>query len=238
MEQIAGLASMNSTSSFGVSTITLQFVLDRPIDVAAQDVQAAINVALPGSAEPAPAQRSIQQTHRSSLAITSDSLPLDRVNDFADTLLAQKLSEVTVVRLVTIERQTGCARTLNPAAISALGLSLEDVRTFLAGDVNAPKASKDRDNRSHRVERSDFLCRRLQAGHRRLQNGRRFGSATLRTSSTAWRTTSLRRGSARRMGKSRRCCSTFSVSPGEHHSNRQRVKQLLPRYQHVAAQCT
>ncbi|HEX4630175.1 MAG TPA: efflux RND transporter permease subunit, partial [Chthoniobacterales bacterium] len=78
------------------------------------------------------------------LSITSDTLPLDRVNDFADTLLAQKLSEVTGVGLVTIEgNQKPAVRVqVNPAAISSLGLSLEDVRTILGqANVNAPKGS-------------------------------------------------------------------------------------------------
>src|SRR6478752_463071 len=102
--QIPGLASMNSTSSFGTSTITMQFVLDRPIDVAAQDVQAAINVAsgyLPKDLPNPPKYNKVNpaDTPILTLSITSDSLPLDRVNDFADTLLAQKLSEVTGVGL-------------------------------------------------------------------------------------------------------------------------------------------
>jgi hydrophobe/amphiphile efflux-1 (HAE1) family protein len=147
--QISGLASMNSTSSFGVSTITLQFVLDRPIDVAAQDVQAAINVAggfLPKDLPNPPKYNKVNpaDTPILTLAITSDSLPLDRVNDFADTLLAQKLSEVTGVGLVTIQgNQKPAVRVrVNPAAISSLGLSLEDVRTILGqANVNAPKGS-------------------------------------------------------------------------------------------------
>ena len=133
--QISGLASMNSTSSFGASTITLQFVLDRPIDVAAQDVQAAINVAggfLPPNLPNPPKYNKVNpaDTPVLTLSITSDSLPLDRVNDFADTLLAQKISEVTGVGLVTIQgNQKPAVRVqVNPAAISALGLSLEDVR--------------------------------------------------------------------------------------------------------------
>jgi multidrug efflux pump len=147
--QISGLASMNSTSSFGVSTITLQFVLDRPIDVAAQDVQAAINVAggfLPKDLPNPPKYNKVNpaDTPVLTLSITSDSLPLDKVNDFADTLLAQKLSEVTGVGLVTIQgNQKPAVRVqVNPAAISSLGLSLEDVRTLLGqANVNAPKGS-------------------------------------------------------------------------------------------------
>ena len=163
--QISGLASMNSTSSFGTSTITLQFVLDRPIDVAAQDVQAAINVAggyLPKDLPNPPKYNKVNpaDTPILTLAITSDSLPLDRVNDFADTLLAQKLSEVTGVGLVTIEgNQKPAVRVqVNPAAISALGLSLEDVRTILGqANVNAPKGSFDGPRQSFTIGSNDQI---------------------------------------------------------------------------------
>ena len=163
--QIAGLASMNSTSSFGVSTVTLQFVLDRPIDVAAQDVQAAINVAggfLPKDLPNPPKYNKVNpaDTPILTLSITSDSLPLDRVNDFADTLLAQKLSEVTGVGLVTIQgNQKPAVRVqVNPAAISALGLSLEDVRTILGqANVNAPKGSFEGPRQSFTIGSNDQI---------------------------------------------------------------------------------
>jgi hydrophobe/amphiphile efflux-1 (HAE1) family protein len=163
--QISGLASMNSTSSFGTSTITLQFVLDRPIDVAAQDVQAAINVAggfLPANLPNPPKYNKVNpaDTPILTLSITSDSLPLDRVNDFADTLLAQKLSEVTGVGLVTIQgNQKPAVRVqVNPAAISALGLSLEDVRTILGqANVNAPKGSFDGPRQSYTIGSNDQI---------------------------------------------------------------------------------
>jgi hydrophobe/amphiphile efflux-1 (HAE1) family protein len=163
--QIAGLASMNSTSSFGTSTITLQFVLDRPIDVAAQDVQAAINVAggfLPKDLPNPPKYNKVNpaDTPILTLSITSDSLPLDRVNDFADTLLAQKLSEVTGVGLVTIEgNQKPAVRVhVNPAAISSLGLGLEDVRTILGqANVNAPKGSFDGPRQSFTIGSNDQI---------------------------------------------------------------------------------
>src|ERR1700752_319364 len=163
--QIAGLASMNSTSSFGVSTITLQFVLDRPIDVVAQDVQAAINVAggfLPTGLPNPPKYNKVNtaDTPILTLSITSDSLPLDRVNDFADTLLAQKFSEVTGVGLVTIQgNQKPAVRVqVNPAAISALGLSLEDVRTILGqANVNAPKGSFDGPRQSFTIGSNDQI---------------------------------------------------------------------------------
>jgi hydrophobe/amphiphile efflux-1 (HAE1) family protein len=163
--QIAGLASMNSTSSFGVSTITLQFVLDRPIDVAAQDVQAAINVAtgfLPKDLPNPPKYNKVNpaDTPILTLSITSDSLPLDRVNDFADTLLAQKLSEVTGVGLVMIQgNQKPAVRVqVNPAAISAFGLSLEDVRTILGqANVNAPKGSFEGPRQSFTIGSNDQI---------------------------------------------------------------------------------
>jgi multidrug efflux pump len=163
--QISGLASMNSTSSFGTSTITLQFVLDRPIDVAAQDVQAAINIAggfLPRDLPNPPKYNKVNpaDTPILTLSITSDSLPLDRVNDFADTLLAQKLSEVSGVGLVTIQgNQKPAVRVqVNPAAISALKLSLEDVRTILGqANVNAPKGSFDGPQQSFTIGSNDQI---------------------------------------------------------------------------------
>ena len=163
--QIAGLASMNSTSSFGTSTITLQFVLDRSIDVAAQDVQAAINVAggfLPKDLPNPPKYNKVNpaDTPILTLSITSDSLPLDRVNDFADTLLAQKLSEVTGVGLVTIQgNQKPAVRVqVNPAAISSLGLGLDDVRTILGqANVNAPKGSFDGARQSFTIGSNDQI---------------------------------------------------------------------------------
>ena len=163
--QISGLSSMNSTSSFGTSTITLQFVLDRPIDVAAQDVQAAINVAggfLPANLPNPPKYNKVNpaDTPILTLSITSDSLPLDRVNDFADTLLAQKLSEVTGVGLVTIQgNQKPAVRVqVNPAAISGLGLSLEDVRTILGqANVNSPKGSFDGPRQSFTIGSNDQI---------------------------------------------------------------------------------
>jgi len=163
--QISGLSSMNSTSSFGVSIITLQFVLDRPIDVAAQDVQAAINVAggfLPKDLPNPPKYNKVNpaDTPILTLSITSESLPLDKVNDFADTLLAQKLSEVTGVGLVTIEgNQKPAVRVqVNPAAISSLGLSLEDVRTILGqANVNAPKGSFDGPRQAFTIGSNDQI---------------------------------------------------------------------------------
>src|SRR5213083_3028393 len=143
--QISGLALMTSISSFGNASITLQFNLDRDIDAAAQDVQAAMNAAngvLPRMPNP-PTYSKVNpaDTPILTLAITSDTLPLEKVND-----LAQKLSEVSGVGLVTIEgNQKPAVRVrVNPAALAGLGLGMEDVRTALIqNNLNAPKGNFD-----------------------------------------------------------------------------------------------
>jgi hydrophobe/amphiphile efflux-1 (HAE1) family protein len=162
--QISGLALMTSISSFANSTITLQFVLDRDIDAAAQDVQAAINAAngvLPRMPNP-PVYNKVNpaDTPILTLQITSDTLPLEKVNDLADTVLAQKLSEVTGVGLVTIEgNQKPAVRVrINPTALAAQGLSLEDVRTALMmNNVNAPKGSFDGQRQSYSINANDQI---------------------------------------------------------------------------------
>jgi hydrophobe/amphiphile efflux-1 (HAE1) family protein len=163
--QISGLASMTSTSSFANSAITLQFNLDRDIDAAAQDVQAAINAAggvLPKGMPNPPTYSKVNPADQPilTLALTSDSVPLEKVNDLADTLLAQKLSEVTGVGLVTIEgNQKPAVRVrINPAAIASLGLSLEDVRTALTqNNLNQPKGSFDGARQSYAIGANDQI---------------------------------------------------------------------------------
>ncbi len=163
--QISGLTSMSSISSFGNSQITLQFALDREIDSASQDVQAAINAAsgvLPKDMPGPPVYSKINpaDTPILTLSLTSDSLPLEKVNDFADTVLAQKLSEVTGVGLVSIEgSQKPAVRVrMNPSALASLGLGLEDVRTALTqNSVNAPKGSFDGPRQSYAIGSNDQL---------------------------------------------------------------------------------
>ena len=162
--QISGLATMTSVSSFGNAAITLQFVLDRDIDAAAQDVQAAMNAAngvLPKMPNP-PTYSKVNPADAPilTLQVTSDSLPLEKVNDLADTILAQKLSEVSGVGLVTIEgNQKPAVRVrINPTAITALGLSLEDVRLALVqNNVNAPKGSFDGKRQSYSINANDQI---------------------------------------------------------------------------------
>src|SRR5204863_9366503 len=163
--QISGLGMMTSVSAFGNMSITLQFNLDRDIDAAAQDVQAAMNAAngyLPKGMPNPPTYSKVNpaDTPILSLEITSDSLPLEKVNDLADTVLAQKLSEVTGVGLVTIQgNQKPAVRVqVNPAAISSLKLSLEDVRTILGqANVNAPKGSFDGPRQSFTIGSNDQI---------------------------------------------------------------------------------
>ena len=164
-DQISGLTSMSSTSSFGVSTITLQFDLNRDIDVAAQHVQAAINVArgyLPNDLPNLPTYSKVNpaDTPILTLALTSDSLPIATVNDFADTLLAQKLSQVSGVGLVTIEgNQKPAVRIqFNPAAMASLGMGPEDLRNAITqANVDAPKGSFNGTRQSYMIGSNDQL---------------------------------------------------------------------------------
>jgi multidrug efflux pump subunit AcrB len=181
--QISGLSAMTSVSSFGNATITLQFTLDRNIDAASQDVQAAINAArgvLPTGLPNPPTYSKVNpaDTPILTLQLTSDTLPLERVNDLADTLLAQKLSEVSGVGLVTIEgSQKPAVRVrVNPAALASLGLSLEDVRSaLLQSSVNAPKGSLDGPRQSYAINANDQMF--SAADYRNVIIAYRNGSA-------------------------------------------------------------
>jgi hydrophobe/amphiphile efflux-1 (HAE1) family protein len=163
--EISGLNMMTSVSSFGNMSITLQFSLDRDIDAAAQDVQAAMNAAngyLPKGMPNPPTYSKVNpaDTPIVTLEITSDSLPLEKVNDLADTVLAQKLSEVSGVGLVTIEgNQKPAVRVqINPAAISSLGISFEDIRTALTlNNVNAPKGNFDGPRQAYSIGANDQI---------------------------------------------------------------------------------
>ena len=163
--QISGLAQMTSQSSFGNTTIILQFNLDRDIDAAAQDVQAAINAAsgvLPRAMPNPPTYSKVNpaDTPILTLQVTSDTLPLEKVNDLADTVLALKLSQLTGVGLVTIEgNQKPAVRVrINPASLASLGLGLEDVRTALMqNNINAPKGSFDGLRQSYAIGANDQI---------------------------------------------------------------------------------
>src|SRR5499425_2469007 len=137
--QVPGLNQMTSTSSFGASLITLQFVLDLNIDVAEQQVQAAINAAttfLPPNLPNPPiySKTNPADTPVLTLALTSDTLPLTKVEDLADTRLAQKISQLPGVGLVSVSggQKPAVRIQANPTALAAYGLSLEDLRNAVA----------------------------------------------------------------------------------------------------------
>jgi multidrug efflux pump len=137
--QVPGLKQMTSTSSFGCSVITLQFYLDLGIDIAEQQVQAAINAGgtfLPRDLPTPPVYSKVNpaDTPILTLALTSATLPLSKVEDLADTTLAQKISQLPGVGLVRISggQKPAVRIQLNPTALAAYGLGLEDIRTSLA----------------------------------------------------------------------------------------------------------
>src|SRR5436309_10863337 len=137
--QVPGLNQITSTSSFACSVITLQFSLDLSIDIAEQEVQAAINAGgtfLPRDLPNPPIYSKVNpaDTPILTLALTSGTLPLPRVEDLADTTLAQKISQLPGVGLVRISggQKPGVRIRVNPTALAAYDLGLEDVRTALA----------------------------------------------------------------------------------------------------------
>src|SRR6478736_504816 len=136
--QMPGLNQMTSVSSDGSSIITLQFVLNLNIDVAEQEVQAAINAAqtfLPVDLPTPPiySKSNPADTPVMTLALTSNSIPLTQVEDLADTRLAQKISQLSGVGLVSITggQKPAVRIQANPTALSSYGINLEDVRTAL-----------------------------------------------------------------------------------------------------------
>ena len=163
--QIPSLAQMTSVSSATSSQITLQFTLDRNIDSAQQDVQAAINAAssvLPANlpAPPTYSKSNPADVPILTLAITSDTLPLARVNDYADSILAQKISQVSGVGLVTLggAQRPAVRVQVDPEALAGTGLTLEDVRLALvAANINAPKGTLDTPRQEYTLATDDQL---------------------------------------------------------------------------------
>jgi multidrug efflux pump subunit AcrB len=216
--QISGLGVMTSVSSFGNASITLQFTLDRDIDGASQDVQAAINAArgvLPQGMPNPPTYSKVNpaDTPDPHLQLTSDTLPLETVNDLADTVLAQKLSEVSGVGLVTIEgNQKPAVRVrVNPAAIASLGLSLEDVRiALIQSSVNAPKGSSRRAAvLRHQRQRPDFSA----ADYRNVIIAYRNGSP-IRVADLGEAVDNVENVRMAGSAANRPCWSTSNASPG------------------------
>src|SRR5881398_439295 len=163
--QVPGLKQMTSTSSFGSSVITLQFELALNIDVAEQDVQAAINAAgtfLPRDLPNPPVYSKSNPADAPvlTLALTSAAMPLSSVEDLADTRLAPKISQLPGVGLVTISggQKPAVRVRVNPTALSARGLGTEDVRSAIAAaNVNQPKGTFDGRQQSYTIAANDQL---------------------------------------------------------------------------------
>jgi multidrug efflux pump len=163
--QVPGLSQMTSSSSMGSSMITLQFNLDQSIDVAEQQVQAAINAAgtfLPTDLPNPPIYSKVNPADAPimTLALTSQTMPLSRVEDLADTTLAQKISQLPGVGLVSISggQKPAVRIQANPTALASYGLSLEDVRTALAqANVDQAKGVLDGSRQSYTIGANDQL---------------------------------------------------------------------------------
>src|ERR1700726_76243 len=163
--QVPGLNQMTSTSSYGSSIITLQFDLDLNIDVAEQEVQASINGAsnlLPQGLPNPPIYSKINPADAPilTLSLTSDSLPLSKVEDLADTTLAQKISQLTGVGLVSISggQRPAVRVQANPTALASYGLSLEDLRTALTqANVDMAKGTFDGPHQAYTIGANDQL---------------------------------------------------------------------------------
>ena len=163
--QLPGLNQMTSTSSGGSSIITLQFVLDLDLDVAEQEVQAAINAATSYLPRDLPTPPIYSKTNPAdapilTLALTSDTLPLPKVEDLADTRLAQKISQLPGVGLVSISggKKPAVRIQANPTSLASYGLTLEDVRTAVAqSNVNQAKGSLDGSRQSYSIGANDQL---------------------------------------------------------------------------------
>ena len=163
--QMPGLNQMSSTSSGGASVITLQFSLELPLDVAEQEVQAAINAAgnfLPTDLPKPPIYNKVNPADAPilTLALTSQTMPLPKIQDLADTRLAQKISQLPGVGLVSISggQRPAVRIQANPKALAAYGLSLDDLRTAIANaNVNQAKGSFDGPTRASTIDANDQL---------------------------------------------------------------------------------
>ena len=163
--QLPGLNQMTSISSGGSSIITLQFVLSLNIDVAEQEVQAAINAAqsyLPTGLPSPPIYSKSNPADAPilTLALSSTTFPLNQVEDFADTRLAQKISQLPGVGLVTISggQKPAVRIQANPTALSSYGISLDEVRTALQqASVNQAKGNFDGPRQSYEINANDQL---------------------------------------------------------------------------------
>ena len=163
--QMPGLTQLSSTSSGGASVITLRFSLEVKLDVAEQEVQAAINAAdnlLPNDLPAPPIYNKVNpaDTPVITLAVTSNSLPLPQLHDLVDTRMAQKLAQISGVGLVSIAggQRPAVRIRVNPEALAAYDLTLSDVRSLVtSANVNQPKGNFDGPTRVSMLDANDQL---------------------------------------------------------------------------------
>ena len=163
--QMPSLNQMSSTSSAGSSVLTLQFNLDLTLDIAEQEVQAAINAAgnlLPSDLPAPPIYAKVNPADAPvlTLGITSKVMPLTKVQDLADTRIAQKISQLPGVGVVSISggQRPAVRVRANPQALAAYGLNIDDLRTTIGNaNVNTPKGSFDGPTRAYTINSNDQL---------------------------------------------------------------------------------
>ena len=163
--QMPGLKQMSSISSAGASVLTLQFDLTLNLDIAEQEVQAAINAAgnlLPADLPAPPIYAKVNPADAPilTLALTSKTLPLTQVEDLGDTRVAQKISQLPGVGLVSISggQRPAVRIQANLEALAAYGLNIDDLRTTISNaNVNTPKGSFDGPTRSYTINANDQL---------------------------------------------------------------------------------
>jgi len=163
--QMSGLKQMASQSSGGASVVTLQFQLELPLDVAEQEVQAAINSAtnlLPSDLPYPPIYSKVNPADPPilTLAVTSSAMPMTQVEDMVETRVAQKISQVTGVGLVTLSggQRPAVRVKLNAAAVAAYGLDSETIRTAISNaNINSAKGSLDGPTRSVTLSANDQM---------------------------------------------------------------------------------
>src|SRR5271155_3385290 len=165
LAQIPGIAQMTSTSSLGSTTVTIQFDLNRSIDGAANDIQAAINAAsgqLPKNLPGPPTYRKVNpsDTPILILSVQSDVSPIIAVDDAAENVLAQRISQISGVSLVRIggQQQPAVRIQLDPSKVAAKGLQLEDIRAQIAAaTVDNPKGTIIGDKQSYTIFDNDQI---------------------------------------------------------------------------------
>ena len=168
--QISGVSQMTSVSVLGSSQVTVQFDLDRNIDAAAGDILAAINAAagqLPKTLPSPPTYRKVNPADSPILilSVQSDTLPLIEVDDYADNILSQQISQISGVSQVSIggEQKRSVRIQVDPARLAAMGMTLEDVRsTLVNATVNNAKGSMDGARQSFAIYDNDQLTKASQ----------------------------------------------------------------------------